>query len=183
MRYLIDGYNLVYAMGLLSQKKAAPGALEAARFDLLDHLHALFGDQSGCLTVIFDANRVPRHGVPEHDYHGLHVRFAVRQQADDLIETLVQSEGSPKSLTVVSDDHRVQTAARRRQCPVLGCNAFLDVAERPARQTSPTATDANAKPDAMSPAERQRWLDEFADFADDPALKKGLNPGAFDFEE
>jgi predicted RNA-binding protein with PIN domain len=183
MRYLIDGYNLIYAMGLLGPKKGAPGALENARFDLLERLHVLFGDQSGCLTVIFDANRVPRRGLAEHDYHGVHVRFAVRQEADDLIETLIQSEGSPKSLTVVSDDHRIQVAARRRQCPVLSCDAFLDVAERPARQTPAKTAEANAKPDSLSPEERQRWLDEFADLDDDPALKQWLDPGSLEFDE
>jgi uncharacterized protein len=182
MRYLIDGYNLLHAMGLVRPTNATSGALENARFDLLDHLHGLFGDESGQLTVIFDAERVPRRGLAAHDYRGLHVQFALRQEADDLIESLIRSEKSPRSLTVVSDDRRVQVAARRRQCPVLGCHAFLDAAEQPARPAVKPA-EPLAKPDTLSPEERQRWLDEFAELDDDPALKKWLDPGSLEVEE
>ena len=182
VRYLIDGYNLLHAMGLLGAAKGAPNALAAARLDLLDRLHALFGDASAQLTVVFDARRVPRRGLPELEYGGIHVRFAQRQEADDLIETLVQNEPSPKSLTVVSDDHRIQVAARRRRCGVLGCNEFLDVAERqPPTSRAQTALPRN-KPDAVSPEERQRWIDEFADLDSDPALR-WLNPGVTEIDE
>jgi hypothetical protein len=182
MRYLIDGYNLLHAMGLLSPDKGQPKALENARFDLLERLHALFGEQSPQLTVIFDAARVPRRGLETHDYRGLHVRFALRQEADDLIEALILGEKSPKSLTVVSDDHRIQVAGRRRQCGVLGCHAFLDAAERPPRVAA-TPSDPCAKPDTLSPEERQRWLAEFADLDDDPALKNWLDPSSIEIDE
>jgi predicted RNA-binding protein with PIN domain len=183
MRYLIDGYNLLHAMGLLRPKDAAAKALENARLDLLDRLHKLFGDNSHNLTVIFDAGRVPRRGLAEHDYCGIHVRFALRQEADDLIEALIQSEASPKSLTVVSDDRRIQVAARRRQCPVLGCNQFLDVAEREPRSCSVEPVHPNTKPEIGSQEERQRWMAEFAALDNDPALKKWLDPGAIEVEE
>jgi hypothetical protein len=183
MRYLIDGYNLLHAMGLLRPKNVAPRALEIARLDLLDRLHALFGDSSHQLTVVFDATRVPRRGLAEHDYCGIHVRFAVRQEADDLIEALIQSEASPTSLTVVSDDHRIKVAARRRQCPALGCNEFLDVAERKPRPDPVEPVQPKAKPDNVSQEERQHWLAEFAALDDDPALKKWLDPGSIEIEE
>jgi predicted RNA-binding protein with PIN domain len=183
MRYLIDGYNLLHAMGLLSPKKGVGNALENARFDLLDRLHTHFGDLSGQITVVFDAGRVPRRGEPVHDYRGLHVQFAVRQEADEWIETLIQNDATPKSLTIVSDDHRVQTAARRRQCPVLGCHAFLDVAEREPRPPPAKSGESDGKPDGIAPEERQRWLDAFADLDDDPALKKWLDPGSCEVDE
>jgi hypothetical protein len=129
MRYLIDGYNLLFAMGLLSPNDAAPHALENARFDFLDRLNALFGDNSSLLTVIFDAARVPRRGLAVHDYRGIHVQFAQHQEADDLIETLIRSEPTPKNLTVsgprlpgvsrrggqAADENCRVVAGRRRQ--------------------------------------------------------------------
>ena len=57
MRYLIDGYNLIHAMGLLHPNS---GTLANARFGLLDRLAAFFGDNARDLTVVFDAGRVPR---------------------------------------------------------------------------------------------------------------------------
>jgi predicted RNA-binding protein with PIN domain len=182
MRYLIDGYNLLHAMGLFGPAKGAPNALAAARLDLLSRLRALFGDDAGRVTVVFDAARVPRRGLPEHDYCGIHVRFAVRQEADDLIEAMVQSEPSPQSLTVVSDDHRIQVAVRRRRCGVLGCDEFLDVAERQSRPASANTPSPQGKPDAVSQEERQRWIDEFADLDSDPALR-WLNPGVTEIDE
>jgi predicted RNA-binding protein with PIN domain len=182
MRYLIDGYNLLHAMGLLRPKDGGSKALENARLDLLDRLHALFGDDSRQLTVIFDAGRVPRRGVAELDYCGIHVQFALRQKADDLIETLVQSEALPKKLTVVSDDHRIQVAARRRQCVALGCNQFLDVAERKPMPLPAKPSQPSGKPEVVSQEERQRWIAEFGDLDDDPALK-WLDPGAIEVED
>jgi uncharacterized protein len=183
MRYLIDGYNLLHAMGLLNPKQGVAGALEKARFDLLDRLHALFGDRSGQLTVIFDAGRVPRRGQAVHDYRGLHVQYALRQEADEWIETLIQNEPTPKGLTIVSDDHRVQMAARRRQCPVLDCNAFLDEAEREPRPGPVQLGNQEVKPEKLDQAEQKRWLDEFSGLDDDPALKKWLDPGSIEVEE
>ena len=53
-----------------------------------------------------------------------------------LIEELIRNEASPRLLTVVSDDHRIQHAARRRGCVVLGC---LDYYERLVQRRPRTA--------------------------------------------
>ncbi len=160
-----------------------PVPLEKARFDLLNRLHAFFGERSPQLTVIFDAARVPRRGEPVHDYSdGSHVQFALRQEADDLIETLIQSDRSPKTLTIVSDDHRIQTAARRRQCPLVpSCAAFLDVAEKPLAK--PTAqAELLAKPDVQS-VEEPLLLDAAADIDDDSAMKEWFDSGSVEIDE
>jgi predicted RNA-binding protein with PIN domain len=183
MRYLIDGYNLLFAMGLLSPNDAAPHALENARVDFLARLHALFGDNSPLLTVIFDAARMPRRGQAVYDYRGIHVQFAPGEEADDLIETLIRSEPTPKNVTIVSDDHRVQTAARRGQCAVLGCQAFLDVADKPPTKTAALLPDAAAKPESVSPEDRQHWLDAFGEVDDDPLLKKWRDPDFIEVDE
>src|SRR5438477_11517341 len=111
MSYLIDGYNLLHAMGLLGGR-VGPTGLEKARLGLMGLLRAVYGEQAATVTVVFDAAHAPP-GTPEaEDYQGIHVRFAVRQeQADDLIEALIHRESSPRQLTVVSDDHRIQRAA------------------------------------------------------------------------
>jgi predicted RNA-binding protein with PIN domain len=180
MRYIIDGYNLIHAMGLLHPHT---GTLANARFGLLDRLAAFFGDNAHDLTVVFDAGRVPRRSVAIHDYRGLHVRFAEHAEADDLIEALIQSEKSPPNLTIVSDDHRIQVAAQRRDCPVLGCDAFLDVAEQQGRPRVGKPIESPSKPQSMSAEERQHWLDEFADLDDDPAFKHWLDPRSFEIDE
>ncbi len=169
MRYLIDGYNLLHATGDLLGRTGRPHGLEKARLALLGRLIALHGDDISCVTVVFDARNAPPGAESQHDYKGVHILYALREEADDLIETLIRQESSPRQLTIVSDDHRLKDAARRGKCPSVGCLDYLEQAGRPAL-TRPAA-DGSAKPQSVSAEETQRWLAEFADLADDPKLK------------
>jgi hypothetical protein len=184
MRYLIDGYNLLHAMGVLCGK-VGPRGLERARLTLLNRLSAAPG--AGEITVVFDASGAPPHAAAEEDYQGLHVRYALDGEADDLIEALIQREAAPRQLTVVSDDHRLQQAARRRRCVVLGCLDYLEARERshPTPSPSPLPSPSRGgegkgegavKPEAVSEDETRHWLREFADLADDPKIREALGP-------
>jgi predicted RNA-binding protein with PIN domain len=173
VRYLIDGYNLLFAMGLL-QGKAGPGGLEKARLALLGRLCGSYGADAGRVTVVFDASHPPPGADPEQDYQGIRVHFAVRREADDLIEELIQHESAPRQLTVVSDDHRVRQSARRRHCPVLGCLDYLDEVEQGRRRRPVPPEEAPAKPERVSRAEAEHWLEEFADLDRDPKVREIL---------
>ena len=176
MLYLIDGYNLLYAMGVLLPGRTGPHVLEKARLRLLGLLTGAYRERSAAVTVVFDAKHAPP-GVPEAlEHQGIHVVFAVHEaEADDLIEQLIRRASAPQHLTVVSNDHRIQQAARRRHCVVQGCGDFLDWLEREHRpRRAPPGEDA--KPDHVSAEDTQRWLREFADLADDPALAELFDP-------
>jgi predicted RNA-binding protein with PIN domain len=158
--YLIDGYNLIHAMGALPAR-IGPGGLEKARLRLLGLLHACFGSAAPAVTVAFDASGAPPGCTPEHDYHGLRIRFAVGgQQADDLIEDLIQHAPAPKQLVVVSDDHRLRQAARRRHAQAMKCTAFLDLLDRLRRRQIPRTAPAE-KRETTGSDETRRWLEEF----------------------
>jgi hypothetical protein len=172
MRYVIDGYNLLYALGLV-HARMGPHGLEKARLALLGRL-AASGETA--VTVVFDAGHAPP-GVPaEQDHQGVRVLFALGREADDLIEELIGQDSAPRGLTVVSDDHRVQQAARRRHCPVLGCLDFIEHLGRPT-PSAPPPEEAPAKPSGISRAEAQHWLREFEELARDPKIRAELNPG------
>jgi uncharacterized protein len=176
--YLIDGYNLLYAMGVL-HGRVGPRGLEKARLRLLGLLHAVYGPDASAVTVVFDAANPPPGAAAEQEYQGLRILFAVgRDQADDLIEELIRRAATPRRLTVVSDDHRLQQAARRRRCEVLGCGEFLDHLDRLRRPRPGPPPDAE-KTGPPSPPETRRWLREFADLADDPDLKELSDPFGF----
>lgn len=181
MLYLIDGYNLMYAMGILP-KQMGPRGLERARLAFLGFVKGAHGAEADRVTVVFDARRAPAD-VPRVTHHqGVEVRFAVKEgEADELIEQLIAEASAPRRLTVVSDDHRIQKAARRRRCPVLGCEEYLDRREKRRRRPVPPS-DALAKP-APSREETQRWCAEFADLADDPDVKELFDPYGFLSEE
>lgn len=173
MRYLIDGYNLLHAMGLLSGK-VGPHGLEKARLALLGRLCGDHSDAPDAVTVVFDASRAPPGAVEEEDYNGIHIRYALESDADEVIETLIRREATPRQLTIVSDDHRLQRAGRRRHCPVRGCLDYLEEMEQ--RRRNPAPPEAFVKPERVSGAETQHWLHEFADLVNDPTWREELGP-------
>ena len=178
MRYLIDGYNLLHAMGILCGK-VGPHGLEKARLALLGRLYGDHGDDASAVTVVFDASRAPRDSAAGDNYHGIHVCYALEGEADEVIETMIQREAAPRRLMVVSDDHRIQQAARHRRCLVLGCMDYLDRMER-LRKRKASAPQPQIKPEGVSKDEAQHWLREFADLANDPKMREALGP---DFRE
>jgi predicted RNA-binding protein with PIN domain len=175
--YLIDGYNLLYALGVLLKGRTGPKVLQKARRFLLNLLHDRCEDATTTVTVVFDAKQAPPGLPDEVDDRGIHVVFAVHEEeADDLIEQLIRQAAVPHQLTVVSDDHRIREAGRRRQCVVQTCGDFLDFLDRQHRRR-PTAPHAEpVKPEGVSREETQRWLREFADLADDPGMKELFDP-------
>ena len=176
--YVIDGYNLIHALGMI-RRDAGPRGLEAARTQLLQFLAQSFGDNSSSVTVIFDAKHAPRGAVRDQVFHGMSVRFAPKEQsADDLIETIIQEHAAPRSLVVVSNDARLQNAAQRRLARAWSHEALLDFLEqRPVSKTSP---DADEKSQGGSPEETRRWQREFADLKDDPSLREFFKHDQFD---
>lgn len=158
MRYLIDGYNALFAWGLL-RKKAQPHQLEQARLNFLQKLRQ--GGAGAGTTVVFDARHAPARGVTEEDYHGVRVCFA-DGAADDHIEELLRHDGQPVHLTVVSNDRRLRDAARRRGCRSLDCFDYLEELQR-RPVAAPTVPAEAAKPEASSPEEQRRWLEAFGE--------------------
>ena len=164
MRYLIDGYNLLFSTGRLTAR-AGRGSLESSRKWLLVEVVRWHGTQSADVTVVFDAAGAPP-GTPTSVDHGdVRVRFARGETADDLIEDLIRDESAPRLLTVVSDDNRIKEAARRRGCVVMGCLDYCERWGQPRRAEAVPAVEP-ANPDTMSERERQDWLEAFKDVED-----------------
>jgi len=128
---LIDGYNVIAPVappGLSAERPGAGTWLRRERLLLLDrladHLPAAVLERT---CVVFDSRR--RHGAAEAKlrHRGIEVRFAVdHDEADDLIEEILQQHPHPKRLTVVSSDHRVQAAAKRKRAAVYDSETWLD---------------------------------------------------------
>jgi predicted RNA-binding protein with PIN domain len=179
MLYLIDGYNLLHAIGVL-HGRTGPTGLAKARFRLLGLLHGTYGSEAGQVTVVFDATRAPPGASNEQDYQGIHVLYARRPaEADDLIESLIAHSATPRQLTVVSDDHRLQQAARRRQCIALGCLDYLDEIDRQRRRPSEGPPHESAKTRTLGQGEVQRWLDAFAGLENEADWKQLADPYGF----
>jgi predicted RNA-binding protein with PIN domain len=163
-RFLIDGYNLLYAIGLPARRET--GHLQLARDRLLTLIaERLPRDQ---VTVVFDAHQAPP-GVPREQTHdGIHVIFA-HGAADDLIREIVDHDSSPRTLSVVTSDHDVQRSARRREAHVIESVDFLDELFRPA---PPPAANRPEKPTTASAADNQHWLEAFQMIDAEPDVRR-----------
>jgi predicted RNA-binding protein with PIN domain len=181
MRYLIDGYNLLHALGW-APKRPRPQSLEKARLGLLNRLACRDGDPAE-VTVVFDARGAPAGAGGDQSHRGIRVIFARGQEADDVIEDHIAGERQPHSLTVVSDDRRLRRAARRHGCQEMGCVDFIESLQRPAANPSQPPPSRPPKPEAASPEEVEHWLREFADLAEDPRIGRELNWGFSPDEE
>jgi predicted RNA-binding protein with PIN domain len=163
MSLLIDGYNLLHASGILP-RGIGPGTLERAREALLNFLvESLEPDELRGATAIFDAREAPR-GLPRIvDHRGLRVHFAPNPgDADELIEQLILADHSPRKLVVVSSDHRLQRAARRRRATPIDSDIwYADVLRRRiARQKAPVV-ERPQPPGRLSESEVSYWLGKF----------------------
>ena len=162
MGILIDGYNFLFTVGLAAEH-AGPGTLARSRTALLNFVVKVVEPRELSRTVIiYDAANSPP-GLPSEERHrGIRVLFAVKHaDADALIEELIASDHSPRQLTVVSSDHRLQRAARRRRAdPIDSDRWYQESLDRVRRLKD--ADPADVKPAApLSEAEVQGWLDEF----------------------
>jgi predicted RNA-binding protein with PIN domain len=162
MALLIDGYNLLHASGILG-RGVGPGGLERSRAALLNFLaESLEADELAGTTVVFDARLAPP-GLPRLvEHRGITVRFAEPgADADQLIEELIRADSAPRRLVVVSSDHRLHRAARRRRSRAFDSDRwYADTLRR--RIDRARGTRPSAKPsEPLSEGEVRFWLRQF----------------------
>lgn len=189
---LIDGYNLMHAAGI-AKKVARPGELERWRHRLVKRVSQnLKPAERAATMIVFDAKEAPDAGSREELVEGIRVSYpAPGHEADELIEQLIAEHRQPQRLRVISSDHRVQKAARRRHAKFLDSDKFLDelderqrphAAEKP--ETEPTAAprsrpkpappsrerSVSPPPPPIKPekADADYWLKEFGDIDVEP---------------
>ena len=186
---LIDGYNVIAPVAppgssfrrSHSERHDKSGVdqlwLQRERMQLVRRLIQHLPDSVRSRTcVVFDAANPPRDRPDQFQMEGVEVRFAVGYpEADDLLEELIAAHSAPKSLAVVSSDHRVQSAARRRGCMPLDAQTWLDdlldgrvrlAVQRGAGLESGAGQGSGeadtSKPDSDLDGEQvDRWLREF----------------------
>jgi uncharacterized protein len=182
MRTLIDGYNLMFALGLLG-KRHGPDGFRKVRTRFLNDLAAALGAIAAHqTTVVFDANDPPGHLARESSHKGISVVYAVDDEdADARIERLIAAHSAPKTLTVVSSDHRIRQAATRRRARAITADDFWQELEAQRRGPSPPPPTAEevARLHGPSPAEAAAWLDTFRHVADSPEAREVLDQRDF----
>jgi predicted RNA-binding protein with PIN domain len=179
---LIDGYNLMHALGFVNPRTKSAG-LVAARRRFLDYVAERVHGRDLHVAVVFDASNAPPHVEAETQYRGMTVYSAKHQEADDLIEELIHRQAAPKQLVVVSNDRRLRKAAERRRCGYLRSDAFLDWLDRVGEgRDAPPRAEAGEK--ALPTHSLEEWLREFGHLDQDSTLGKPFHqPDEFGEEE
>lgn len=164
MAILIDGYNLMYAAGIIGRSPAR-GGLERSRLALLNFVaESAPATELPTTTIVFDSRSAPP-GLPRKLTHrGMTVLFATTyESADELIEELIRADHAPRRLTVVSSDHRLQRAARRRRAKAIDSDRWYeDILRQHASRGSPEPV-APLKPSVPAAGEVEYWLNQFDD--------------------
>ena len=179
MRLLIDGYNVMYAGGLLG-KQFGPDGFRKARSRFLADIAAGLGPiEAHLTTVVFDASVVHEDRPKVTRNHGIEVIYAVNDEnADARIEELISKHSSPKLLTVVSSDIRIRTAGSRRKTKLMNADQFwVDQASRKYALAHPKVVPADppARQHGLNEQESRYWQTQFADVVAMPETRQALN--------
>ncbi len=188
MAIIIDGYNLLHAANIVAEG-LGKYSLEKSRRSVLRAVAALLSaKERGSTTVVFDGKDAPPGLTKVAEFAGMTVLFSEPgTEADDLIEELIQSSTVPRRLTVVSGDHRLHRAARRRQATAIDSDVwyqqrYRDRQRKRERGASPNPDQNDKK---LSKEEVADWMDEFgpidvsgvdADDTDGKSDRKSASP-------
>jgi predicted RNA-binding protein with PIN domain len=110
------------------------------------------------------------------------VHFARRHSdADELIEELLEQHTAPRSLLVVSSDHRIQRAARHYGASYIDSDKWYGEIRARRDDGANGADQMPVKPDSnVARDEVAYWVDEFADAPPDEPETNPFPPGYAD---
>lgn len=176
---LIDGYNLMHAaLPLLGLPPAL--TLEQKRTSFLAALAGELNTQTRQrTTIIFDAQQTGQTYATRQQHQAMTILFPdAETDADSVIEDMIARSHGPKSLLVISSDHRIQKAARRRGASFLDSRQFaLAIFEDavPHPSMSPSPTTGHSSPSKPIPSHSQDLPPDLQSALDE-ALSQFLPP-------
>jgi uncharacterized protein len=184
MHWLIDGYNVMHAGGRLGPKLSRDGFRRARRRFLDDLSTALGPDRARQTTIVFDASVHPGDFSLDATYRGLGILFALGDEsADARIELLIAQHTKPKTLTVVSSDHRIRLAASRRRSKSLTSDQFWELIDdlkergRIKLEVKPPARPVPRVHTALpTQDEAAHWIEAFRDVDELPEIQEAISP-------
>jgi predicted RNA-binding protein with PIN domain len=168
VKWLIDGYNVCFAVGLVPSQKVKDDELRQGRIALLTAIREGMPEQDVRETVVVFDSRIDLKLPDEPEVASFpgEVRFSAKyREADDLIEELIRGERRPEKLTVVSSDGRIARAARRRKATSLTNEAWWEALREGKLLKRSSPPDPVAKPTSKplpSAEDTAKWSEAFA---------------------
>ena len=139
---LIDGYNLLHAAGPIRN-------FEADRAGLVERIGAYAARRRVLVELVFDGT--PSAGLPQSEW----VTLRWGRDADGEMIRRIRATRDRTAVTVVTDDRQIRDAAAERKLRVIGSAEFALELDGPAAPTR------SPKQEGISPAEADRWMEEF----------------------
>jgi len=151
MPLLIDAYNVLHCCHLLPEPHHLVSGRGLAR---LIHLTGLGGPRA---TVVCDGKPKPDDD-PAIDIGNVELIYSgPDRDADSVIEQFIAESSAPRRLIVVSNDHRIQQAAKRRKAKVLASESFT----RRLAAAIEHYGDTPATPEKPTRADAEKWMQRF----------------------
>jgi predicted RNA-binding protein with PIN domain len=133
---------------------------------------------------VFDAAGAPP-GLPQSfSYEGINVQFARDPgNADELLEILIEAHDAPRKLVVVSGDHRVQRAARRRRATAIDSDVWwAELRTKQHRRKTELPASSQKPTGDLATSEVDYWLAQFTDAPPEGMEQHRPSTPADDFE-
>ncbi|VAX39947.1 hypothetical protein MNBD_PLANCTO02-1642 [hydrothermal vent metagenome] len=161
---IIDGYNLMHAAGM-ARLQYGRGDLERCRNAFINLLSLAISEEQAARTImVFDAFGAPDNVSRKYLIAGMTILFASPgSDADTAIEEMIADHSSPRQVLIVSSDHRIQKAARKRRAQSMDSDVFLLELEKLAekRKKQGEALPPQKFGHRITELETDYWLDEF----------------------
>lgn len=168
-KLLIDGYNLMYAIGYAQAGDTRPKALESGRNRLIQLLAEHLGPEANQTCIVFDAGGVSSKGLPKFfQQRSIYLLFSSDYlSADECIQNILQVHSNPKRLVLLSSDHSVQRKGTARGATIRDSEDWQQavelltdrqLAEKPPPEDTSDPLRQNPN---LSASDREQWLREF----------------------
>lgn len=132
MRYLIDGYNLLFRI-------AKPGrALEKKREELIAELNQVIDDFKLKATVVFDGSHPGISHAMRHHFAALEIIYTYQNlSADEYIIEEVNSARRPEEIIVITSDRGLAQTCKNLGAKTQTIETFISsLKKKPARKKS-----------------------------------------------
>jgi len=167
-RLLVDGYNLMHAIGAIQHGDTQPKALQRGRDRLIEKIAQRIPSSSRkWIWIVFDSEVAPKNLPDVWQRDGIMVVFSRGwNSADELLQSIIAAHHSPKQLIVISSDHAVQRKALARAAHAWDSDRWIEAIDAMRENgtsidSSETVRDEDLRPDHISIDDRERWLREF----------------------
>ena len=160
--FLIDGYNLWWNTGEFGPDND-DGTLQGARDSLTNWLITTLPANLRKKTVlVFDAKNPPPNRGFLFDRGGITIHFAVGYpDADTLMEEYIRIHHAPRNLTVVTSDHRIQRAAKRKRATAMDADRWARHIQHQFQATNGKQANKGKPNPSLSDHEVLGWMKGF----------------------